>query len=163
MPGMGYKTQIIFDGHLLVLRYRSENPAEDKIHWIVHDSWSPPMASTSLPKTSLKTPTGSKASSAPSASVTEKSNRAFFMNLKGMTEQLTKDTFLRELKNYLSPDHANLIAEVQTGKKPDLFIVYCDSWASANTIASTYKDKLNNHEVSFTLFAKVDPALKKSQ
>ena len=163
MPGMGYKTQIVFDGHLLVLRYRSDNSTDGKTHWTVHDSWSPPMDSTSQLKTSLKTPTGSRASPAPSVSVTEESNRAFFMNLKGLTEQITNDTFMRELKNYLSPDHANLIADVKNGKKPDLFIVYCDSWASANTIASTYKDKFNNHEVSFTLFAKVDPALKKSQ
>ena len=163
MPGMEYKTQIVFDGHKLVLRYRINDTTDDKFHWTIFDSWSPPMESNSQQKTSLKTPTGSKATPPPTITVAEMSNRAFFITIKGMTQQHTEDNIKYELQKYLKLEHSNLVSSVKASKKADLFIVYCDTWASAKTITNTYKDKFLNHDVSFTLFSKEDPALKTSQ
>ena len=114
-------------------------------------------------KTSLKTPTGSKATPPPTITVAEMSNRAFFITIKGMTQQHSEDNIKYELQKYLKLEHSNLVSSVKASKKTDLFIVYCDTWESAKIITNTYKDKFLNHDVSFTLFSKEDPALKTSQ
>jgi hypothetical protein len=157
MPDMEFKTQIVFDGHLLVLRMRAEDTAENKFHWTVYDSWSPPMDSKSQSKSTLKTPAGTKATPTPSSQVTARANSAFLMNIKGNDEQFTAATFKNELNKYLSEEHVKLISDVKTTKKKDLYTVYCDTWASAKMISTSYTAKFNNHEVSYVLFSRDEP------
>ena len=159
IPDMEYQVQIVFDGHFMVLRYKAPDTTE-KFHWTTHSSWEPPMDSKNEQKTSLRTPTGSKATPAPSISVAAKANTAIFMTVKGMTEQLTVDSFKDKLIDYLNSEHKSLITDVKMTKRRDLFMVYCDCWRSAKDIATSYKSKFNNCDVSFTLFAQDDPALK---
>jgi hypothetical protein len=157
MPDFEFQTQIVFDGHLMVLRYRTRDTSE-KYHWTIHSSWEPPMDSKATEKTSFKTPAGSKASPAPDPNAIAKANAAIFMTIKDLTEQHTGETVKDKLDDYLKAEHKVLVREVKVTKRPDLYIVYCDSWTSAKTISTTYKAKLIDHEVSFSLFAQKDPA-----
>ena len=47
---------------------------------------------------------------------------------------------------------------MKTTDRADVMIAYCDTWKTANDISTTYKDKLDGREVSFSLFTKDDPA-----
>ena len=49
MPEFDYMTQIIFDNHLLVLRYKKRDTLTEKYHWTIHSSWEPPMESHHFP------------------------------------------------------------------------------------------------------------------
>ena len=82
------------------------------------------------------------------------------MTIKGFSDQITEDTLKRKLLNYFNEDHKLLITEIKKTKRKDLVVIACDTWNSAKIIAATYKDKFDGHEVSFSLFSKVDPALK---
>ena len=101
---------------------------------------------------------GSKASPAPDPNAIAKANAAIFMTIKDMNEQQTGETIKTKLDDYLNADHKHLVMEVKATKRPDLYIVYCDCWTSAKNIATTYKDKFIDHEVSFSLFSQKDPA-----
>ena len=158
MPEFEYQTQIVFDNHFMVLRYRNRDPSSEKNHWIIHSSWEPPMEAKKKEKTSLKTPIGSKASAVPEPNAIAKANTAIFMTVKDLDEQHTGETVKDKLGDYLSTEHKALVREVKVTKRPDLYIVYCDSWTSAKTITTTYKAKFMDHEVSFSLFAQKDPA-----
>jgi len=158
MPEMDYMTQIIFDSHVLLLRVKKKDTLDEKFHWTVHSSYTPPMdGSADSSRSSLKTPSGTKATPQPDVASRQKANNALFITIKGMTETITADTFQEHLKGYLKEEHKSLLDCVKTTKRPDLFIAYYDSWTTANTIATEYKDQLNGHDVSFELFSPTDP------
>ena len=162
MPELEFQTQIIFDGPYMRLRYRKKSSEGDKFHYIIHSSWKPPMETAPPEKSSLKTPIGSKPTTAPGLDILEKANASIFMTLKGMSVKQTEDTLKTNLENYLKADHKDLVTNVRNTKKPDLIVLYCVSWEASNTIASSYKEKFMDHEVSFSLFAKVNPAAMES-
>ena len=140
MPEMVYMTQIIFDSHIMVLRVRRKDTASEKFHWINHTSFEPPMDSKNTEKTAIKTPVGTKATPAPENTAVDKANSAFFMTLKGMTKIHATDAFKNKLVEYLNVDHKDMIFEVKMTRKPDLVIVYCNSWSSAKTIFTGFKN-----------------------
>ena len=158
MPDFDYKTQIIFDSHVLILRYRSPDTTTDKFHWTIHSSWEPPMDSKQVEKSTLRVPAGSKATPIPDISILNKANCAVFMTVKDLTEKITEDSFKVRLVDYLNVDHKTLIQEVKATKRPDLYILYFDSWVTAKNIATVYKEKFSGKDVSFTLFSQNDPA-----
>ena len=157
LPEMDYMTQIIFDAHSLVLRYKRKDAANEKYHWTVHSTFVPPMESKIEGKSSLKVPQGSKATPPPEAAATNKANVAVFMTLKGMAEKQTADTLKNNLKEYLKEEHKELLEEVKVTKRSDLIILYFDSWYTAKAISSTYKSQFNGCDVTFELFAQDDP------
>ena len=158
MPEMDYQTQIIFDGHFMRLRYKKKDRDGEKYHYVIHSSWKPPMESVQVESSTIKTPIGTRATPAIDSSVTEKANTAIFMTLKGMNVRHTDDTFKTTFKEYLKAEHKDFVTEVKATKKPDLVIIYCINWEASHTIASQYKDKFMDHEVSFSLFEKTNPS-----
>ena len=162
MPEMNFQTQIIFDGYYMRLRYKKKDTEHEKFHYIIHSSWKPPMEAAPAEKSSLKTPTGTKATPLPGIDVLARANSSIFMNMKGMTRKNTEDTLKNALKDYLKAEHRDLVTDVKNTKKPDLVVIYCDNWETCNTIATQYKDKFLGHEVSFSLFAKTNPAAMES-
>ena len=162
MPEMEYQTQIIFDGHYMRLRFKQKDTKDEKFHYIFHSSWKPEMEATPEVKSSLITPAVTTATPTTASSILDKANASVFMTLKGMTVMQTVDSLKTNLKSYLKSEHSNLVTDIRTTKKPDLIVLYCDSWNASNTIANTYKEKFMNHEVSFSLFSKTDPAAMQS-
>ena len=81
------------------------------------------------------------------------------MTIKGMTDVFTPDTFKIKLLELLNPEHKGLIDDVKMTNKPELTIVYCDSWNSAKKISESYKAKfkLNGYDVSFEQFTQNNP------
>ena len=88
-----------------------------------------------------------------------KANNSVFMTVKGMTENITEDSFKRELLSYLKVEHRSFVIDFNM-KKKGLTIIFCDSWTSANTIATSYKETFMKHPVSFSLFCSKDPNMR---
>ena len=153
MPEMEYKTQIVFDGHLLQLRIKSGDS-----DWTIYESWTPPLASSAEMKTSLVSSRSNRATAIPSSQTKAKANSSFLMQIKGLADETTADTVRRELLKYINEDHKSLVKEVVATKKSNLFTVYCDSWKSAKSISLTDNGKFMDHDISFTLFSKEEPS-----
>ena len=105
---------------------------------------------------SLRVPLGTRATPPPSSDVLMKANSSVFMSVKGMEEDVTEETFKRELLNYLKEEHRSTVVDLKKQKK-GLFIVFLNSWESANVVASSYKEKFMNYNVSFSLFSPQNP------
>ena len=158
MPGMEYQTQIMFDNHFMRLMVKAKDTVDEKFHYVVHSSWKPPMENISENKSSMRTPTGTKATRVPDPTLVERANASVFLTLKGMTKEHTEDTFKNNLDEYLKDEHKNLVVEVKkANKRNDLLIIYCKDWNASNMIASSYSKKFMDHEVSFALFSKTNP------
>ena len=93
MPDLSYQTQIVFDGHIMLLRYKLRDTPEDKYHFMTYWQYEPPMVIESGPSSSLRIPPGTKASPPPSADVVAKANSSFFFSVRGLNEDITEDTF----------------------------------------------------------------------
>ena len=130
----------------------------NKYHYIIHSSWKPPLQGQAPENSSLRTPSGTKASPIPDPNTLEKANTALLMSLKGMTAKHTEDALKKHIKDYLKDEHKDLVTNVRNTKKADLIVVYCVYWESSKTIASQYKGKFMDHEVNFSLFSKTNPA-----
>ena len=87
MPEFDYMTQIIFDNHLLVLRYKKKDTVTEKYHWTIHSSWEPPMESSRV-ASALKTPVGNIATPSPESSLITKANSAVFGDTRGTLQQV---------------------------------------------------------------------------
>ena len=156
MPGLDYQVQIVFDGHMMLLRTKLKDTTDTKYHFTTYKSYEPPMEASSNLKSNIKIPKGSKASPVPDPSVMSKANSSIFMTVKGMVNDITEDTFKRELMNYLQEEHRPMITDFKL-KKKGLAILYCDSWASARVIATSYKDQFMNCNMSLSMFCTDNP------
>ena len=58
-----------------------------------------------------------------------------------------------------SAEHKTALVDAQL-KKPDLAILYCDTWESCRDIANTYKE-FNGDKVTFKMFTNVKPQSQK--
>ena len=160
MPGLEYQTQIIFDSHMMLLRVKLKDTNDNKYHFTTHSSYEPEMESeTEAQKSNIKIPKGTKASPIPGMDVMTKANNSVFMTVKGMTEEITEDSFKRELLSYLNAEHRSSVLDFKL-KKKGLAIIFCDSWSSASLIATSYKETFMGHPVNFSLFCTKDPEMR---
>ena len=157
MPGLDYQAQIIFDGHIMLLRTKVKDTTESKYHYTNYWKFEPPMEPvTTEQKSNIKTPIGTKASPVPDISVMSKVNASVYMSVKGMTDDITEDNFKKELLEYLKDEDRNLVVDFKK-KRSGLGIIFCRNWEAASTIVSKYTDKFMNKTVSFTLFCAHNP------
>ena len=157
MPGLDYQAQIIFDGHIMLLRTKVKDTTDSKYHYTTYWKFEPPMEPVKPDqKSSIKTPVGTKASPIPDDSVMSKVNASVYMSVKGMTDDITEDNFKKELLEYLKDEDRNLVIDFKK-KRVGLGIIFCRNWEAANTIVSKYSDKFMNKPVSFTLFCANNP------
>ena len=157
MPGLDYQAQIIFDGHIMLLRTKVKDTTESKYHYTNYWKFEPPMEPvTTEQKSNIKTPIGTKASPVPDISVMSKVNASVYMSVKGMTDDITEDNFKKELLEYLKDEDCNLVADFKK-KRSGLGIIFCRNWEAANIIVSKYTYKFMNKTVSFTLFCTHNP------
>ena len=83
-----------------------------------------------------------------------KAMASIFMSIKNMSEDLTEDSFKNKFSAYLKDEHQSLVTDVKL-KRKGLAIIFCQSW---DLIATNYKNKFLNHDVTFTLFSAKKPA-----
>jgi hypothetical protein len=156
MPGLDYQAQIVFDGHLMLLRTKLKDTTENKYHYTTYWTFDPPMETETDQKSNIKVPPGTKASPIPTTDVMSKANASIFMSVKDMTEDTTEDNFKTNLLAYLKEEHRPHVTDFKM-KKKGLGIIFCNTWESANLIASTYKEKFMNHSVNFAMFCTKNP------
>ena len=152
MPGLEYQTQIIFDGHLMLLRRKLMDTLDMKYHYTTYWQYEPPMSSEAVQTTTLKTPQGTVATPPPNPDLLAKANTALFAAVKGMVDDITEDTFKREFLSFLKEEHRTRLVDFKKQKK-NLAVAYFDTWDTANLIATTYTDKFMNHIITLTAFS----------
>ena len=152
-----YQTQISFNGHLMVLQFRNKSTDSDKFHYINHMEWFPPPSEAlSLQKNTLTVPQGTIATPVINPAAKTKAECSFFMS--GMKTELTSDDLKTKFNAFLKPEHKALVTDIKL-KKKDLAIIYCDTWDSCKTVASSYSE-FNGEKVSFKMFAAEKPKVR---
>ena len=150
----GYQTNITFNGHLMTLQVKNRNSETDKFHYTIHKEYFPqPCDSPSLQKNSIPVPAGTLPT--PPLNLAAKAKAECSLFISGMKTSLTADLFKTKLDELLSVEHSTKVVEFQL-KRPDLAIVYCDTWDSCNSIANTYKE-FNGEKVTFKMFTNKKP------
>ena len=157
MPGLEQQVQIIFDGHLMLLRTKIKDTLSEKYHYTIHSTFEPPMdTEASIEKSSLKVPAGTRPSPKLNAELLSKINSSTFMSIKGLQEDITDDSLKKNILDYLKDEHRRKVKDIQVSKK-GLAVIFCESWETASVISNSYKDKFMDCNVSFTLFAEKRP------
>ena len=138
----------------MVLQVKNRNSETDKFHYIIHKEYfPPPYEALSLQKNSSPVPPGTLPTPPINLDAKSKADCSLFMS--GMKTALTADLLKTKLDEILSPEHKTALVDVQL-KRPDLAILYCDTWESCKAIATTYKE-LNGEKVTFKMFANIKP------
>ena len=150
----GYQTNISFNGHLMMLQIKNRNSEADKFHYIIHKEYfPPPCEALSLQKNSIPVPPGTLPTPPVNLAAKTKADCSVFMS--GMKTAITSDLLQTKLNEILSAEHKTALVDAQL-KKPDLAILYCDTWESCRDIANTYKE-FNGDKVTFKMFTNVKP------
>ena len=156
LPEMNYQTDICFDGHLMLLRYKKRDTPTQKYHYVTHSEWYPPMvkASSEL-RSTIHIPAGTVATPVISPETTSKANCCFFMT--GMSTERTEDTFRRLLLEHINPEDRDSVTEIKL-QKSHTGIIYCRSWDECNKIVLSKKDsKFHDDKVYLSMFAEKKP------
>ena len=149
-----YQTDISFNGHLMILQYKSRGNDSEKFHYINHMEWSPPpREALSLQRNSKPVPQGTVATPPINLAVKAKAECSIFMS--GMKTQLTADSLSSKFNEILKPEHKELVTEIKL-KRPDLAIIYCNTWESCKLIVAAYNE-FNGERVTFKMFSNAKP------
>ena len=156
MPDMNYQTQITFDAHLMLLRYKARDTHSQKFQYVTHSEFYPPISqATSDLKSSLQIPPGTIPTPVISPEITSKANNSFMMS--GMATERTEDTFKRQFMVHISVEDRASVAEIKLVKK-NMAVIYCNSWEECKNIFDKIKDtKFENEKVYFSLFSEDKP------
>ena len=156
LPEMNYQTQITFDSHLMLLRYKARDTPNQKFQYITHSEYYPPMsqASSGL-KSSLHIPPGTVPTPVISAATTSKANNSFIMT--GMISERTEDMFVRQFTAHVKEEDRASILEIKLLKR-NTAVIYCKSWDDCKRIVNGIKEaKFENEKVYYSLFAEEKP------
>ena len=113
----------------------------------------PPCEALSLQRNSIPVPPGTLPSAPVDLAAKAKAECSLFMS--GMKNSLTSDLLKTKLDELLAAEHKNMVTDVQL-KRPDLAIIYCDTWESCKVIANNYKE-FNGDKVTFKMFSDIKP------
>ena len=151
----GYQTNIVFNGHLMILQIKNRNSDSEKFHYTNYKEYFPPPRESLSPyKNSLPVPPGTRATPPISPTARTKAEASIFMS--GMKTAITSDLMRTKLDEILSSEHKSFVTDIQL-KKPDLAIIFCDTWDNCKTIATTYKE-FNGEKVVFKMFSETKPS-----
>ena len=156
MPDMNYQTQITFDSHLMLLRYKARDTATQKFQYITHSEYYPPMnqAASEL-KSSLHIPPGTIPTPVITPEINNKANNSFTMS--GMNTERTEETFIRQFTAFLMAEDRTSITEIKLLRK-NLAVIYCNTCEDCKRIISKVKDtKFENEKVFFSMFSEEKP------
>ena len=156
MPEMNYQTQIVFDSHLMLLRYKSKDTTNQKFNYTIHSQYYPPMnqAGQDL-KSSLKIPHGTISTPVISADVLEKAENSFFMT--GMSTERTEETFKRQFMQLLKTEDKEKVIEVKL-LRTNTAVIYCRAWDDCKKMVEHLKTtKFENENVYYSLFSEAKP------
>ena len=156
LPDMNYQTQITFDSHLMLLRYKARDTPTQKFQYITHSEFYPKLeqASSEL-KSSLYIPPGTIPTPVISPATAQKANNSFVMS--GMNIERTEETFVRLFTAYVKPEDRESLVEIKLVRK-NTAVICCKSWEDCKRIIDKCKDiKFENEKVYFSLFSDEKP------
>ena len=157
MPDMNYQTQIVFDSHLMILRYKSKDTVNQKFNYTIHSQYYPPMdqAGQDL-KSSLKIPQGTISTPVISPATANKANNSFFMT--GMSTERTEETFTRQFMQFIRAGDKEKVTEVKLIRS-NTAVIYCKTWEDCKSLVDNLKNsKFENENVYFSLFSEENPS-----
>ena len=151
------QTQVIFDSHNLVLRYKKKDDGVTKYNWTIDKEYypKPGEAATVLNRASTRDPNKHD------TPVIGTSNRAECNRtviVTGVCETVTRDNVSQEFHSFIdSKDHMHL--ERVDIKTKGTVVITCRDWSGCKHIADSYADKkLLGKEINFTLFSEENPS-----
>ena len=156
LPDMNYQTQITFDAHMMLLRYKARDTQTQKFQYITHTEFYPPLeqASSEL-KSSLFIPPGTVPTPVISPAIAQKANNSFVVS--GMNTERTEETFVRQFTAYVKPEDRESLVEIKLVRK-NTAVIYCKSWEDCKRIIDKCKDtKFENEKIYFSLFSDEKP------
>ena len=153
------QTQVVFEGHNMILRYRKKADGVMEYNWETDREWFPKPSdlAASLQNTKTKDP---NKHDTPKIDTTSAAQCSRAVIISGVPESVRMESAISDFKNYFkNEDHAR-IAEIQY-KSKGVTVLVCTDWDSAKYIANTYKkSKFAEKEIYFTLFSETDPSLR---
>ena len=151
-----YKTQIMFDGYLMVLRYKEKDTDDSEYMWYrVKEYYPKPVDSVvTSPKERLEV---GKVNSAiipmsPGSEITRS------IIVSGVKSELGTEEVKNKFKEYLSAEDLAKIVRIDKGGR-DSYVLICTQWKDCLPIAEKYKEKFLGNTVYFNAFCLKDPAL----
>ena len=148
--------QIIFEGPLIVLRYREKDQGGTKHSYIIEDSWFPPPNEIAAltdhtprfdPKLKTTTP----------LDLSEPNRSILISKIKYKGDDLQK-----KFEEFLEKDeYRDRVERVEVQKKFSRMIVFCVDWKSCKYLVDKYNKKVFlDSALNMELFSKKDPANK---
>ena len=152
MPDMKYQTQIIFDAHLMLLRYKARDTPNQRFQYITHSEYYPPISqATSDLKSSLHVPVGTIPTPVISPDILSKANNSFMMS--GMTMDRTEEMFVRQFRAHIKDEENTHVTDIKLIKK-NMAVIYCNSLEACKRVIESFKDsKFENEKVYFSMFS----------
>ena len=152
------KTQVIFEGCNLVLRYKKHDDGVTKYNYVTETAWHPQPSDleASLSASSNKDPSKHDT---PALDLSRMAECNKTIIITGVCDSINNTNAKQEFMTYLkSRDHEHL-EEVQFKTKGTILVI-CKDWSGCKHIADTYKKtKFLDKDIFFTMFSETDPSI----
>ena len=150
------QSQVIFDAHNLVVRYKKKDDGANKYNWVIAKEFHPqPEDSLIFSRAEARDP--SKLDT-PILDMSSSSacNRSVIVT--GVPDTITSVNAEIEFRKYVdSKDEPSI--EVVDFKNKGTVIIVCKDWAGSKHISDTYREtKMSDNYLTFTLFSETDPS-----
>ena len=150
------QTQVVFDSHNLVLRYKKKDDGVTKYNWTIEKEYfpKPGEAATTMNRASARDP---NKHDTPLIDTSNKAECNRTIIVTGVCESVNRDNASQIFHNYIdSKDHGHL--ERVDVKSKGTVVITCKDWAGCKHIADTYsKKQMQDKNMYFTLFSEKNP------
>ena len=154
----GVKTQVVFEGFKMILRYKKNDDGVNKYNWVVEKEYFPdPSDLENLLATSSNKDPNKLDTPAIDNSDTAKCNRTVIVSAApdSIKEANAKD----ELLKHIAENDHGLIDEIRF-KSRGIILITCKDWVGCKHIADTYsKTNLLGKEIFCTLYKETDASI----
>ena len=151
------QSQVIFDAHNLVVRYKKKDDGANKYNWVIAKEFHPqPEDSLILSRAEARDP--SKLDT-PILDMSSSSacNRSIIVS--GVPDTINSLNAEIEFRKYVNSEDEPLIETVEFKSKGTVIIV-CKNWESCKHISDNYQNtKMSEKDLTFTMFSETDPGV----
>ena len=150
------QTQVVFDAHNLVVRYKKRDDGANKYNWVIAKEFYPqPEDSLTLSRTETRDPSKLDTPII-DMSCNSACNRSVIVT--GIPDTITNINAELEFRKYIDSKDEQLIQTVDFKSKGTV-IVTCTDWTACKHISDFYQDiKMSEKKLTFTLFSENDPS-----
>ena len=153
----GYQTQVVFDQHKLILRYKIKDDESSEYNYTIREEWNGPppgaplpIASTSQGQTNGKLPTP----------IIDTSSNSEACRTVIMTKVVSNGSALEtteKLRQHFSHMMADIVSIAH--RFQGTYVVVCKDWNTCKSLVENYKStKFNDKTPEFLLFSENEPS-----